>query len=677
VSEDVLEPKNGSLGGRECSQGGQRRETSKRGGGSSERHTLTLDTASSLAADRANPVGSAAGQWAAGVVAFAPVLGLAIAQGGYFPTAWGWASVPLLWSASVALVLRGRLRLSRPERVFLAALAAFSAWVAVSAAWSTAPAASVLETERALVYLAAGVAVLVVARSHSSPHVLAGLLVAVSLVAVFSLATRVLPNRVGVYDGAGTYRLSEPIGYWNGLGLFAAMGAVLALGFAARARMLIARAGCAAVLVVLLPTLYFTFGRAAWIALGAGLLAAVAVDPRRLQLLATLIAVGAAPAFAVLIASRERGLTHTGSSLAVAAHDGHRVALAIAVLAGANAVVATAIALAERRVRIGRVAQRLFALAVIALALAGVAAALTRYGGPVKIARTAYASFKAPSPHGGANLNQRLLSFSGSGRADLWRLAWDDAVRHPLFGAGAGTYERYFLSHQPANPGLVRDAHSLYLETLAELGPVGLALLIALLLSPALVLRRARRQPLVPAAVGAYVAYLVHAGVDWDWELPAVTLVALMCASTIMLAGRTVAAAPPALLSPGLRWSMAGLAVAAATFATIALVGNAALSHSQTALARGDQATAAADARRARTLLPWSPVPWEALGRAQLGAGLLADARGSFRKAVSIDPGDWQAWYDLANVTTGAERARSLDRVAVLFPRSGLVRSGQ
>ena len=610
------------------------------------------------------------------MVAFAPVLGLAIAQGGFFPTAWGWASVPLLWSASVALVLRGRLRLSRPERVFLAALAAFSAWVAVSAAWSAAPAESVLETERALVYLAAGVAVLVVARSYSGPHVLAGLLVAVSLVVVFSLATRVLPDRVGVYDGAGTYRLSQPIGYWNGLGLFAAMGAILALGFAARARMLVVRAGCAAVLVLLLPTLYFTFGRAAWLALGAGLLAAIAVDPRRLQLVTTLIAVGATPVLGVLIASRERGLTHSGSSLALAAHDGHRLAITLAALAGANAVVATAIALVERRFRIGRVAQRLFAVAVIAVALAAVAAALARHGGPVKIARTAYASFKAPTPHVGANLNQRLLSFSGSGRADLWRLAWDDAVRHPLFGAGAGTYERYFLSHQ-THTGLVRDAHNLYLETLAELGAVGLALLTALLLSPAIVLRRARRQPLVPAAVGAYVAYLVHASVDWDWELPAVTLVALLCASTIMLAGRTVTAAPPPLLSPGLRWSMAGLAVAAATFATIALVGNAALSGSQTALARGDQATAAADARRARTMLPWSPVPWEALGRAQLGAGLLADARGSFRKAVSIDPGDWEAWYDLANVTTGAERARSLNRVAVLFPMSGLVRSGR
>ena len=77
--------------------------------------------------------------------------------------------------------------------------------------------------------------------------------------------------------------------------------------------------------------------------------------------------------------------------------------------------------------------------------------------------------------------------------------------------------------------GQVRDVHNLYLETLAEQGPIGLALLVAMLGIPLVGAWRARRIPIVPAAFGAYVAYLAHASIDWDWELTAVTIAALAC----------------------------------------------------------------------------------------------------------------------------------------------------
>jgi O-antigen ligase len=609
-------------------------------------------------------------------VAFAPVFGLAVAQGGYFPASWGWASVPLLWSAAIALVLRGELRLGRHDRVFLVFLAALTAWTACSIAWSTGAPGSVLEIERSVVYLGAATAALVVARSGSTQALLGGVLAAISAIAAFSLATRVIPDRVGAYDGTGVYRLAEPIGYWNGLALFCAIGMVVAVGFVARGRTLAARCTSAALLVLLLTTMFFTFGRAAWIALAAGFVAAVAVDPRRLQLIAATLAVLPLPAVAVVLASRERGLTHARSPLAVAAHDGHRLALALLALAVANAAVAAAVSVAERQLQIPRRSRQLFAAAVSVVAAVVLSVGLIRYGGPAHVVQRAYDSFKAPPPHATKNLNQRLLSFSGNGRADLWRLAWDDAVRHPALGSGAGSYERYFLAHQPANIGPVRDAHNLYLETLAELGPVGLALLIGVLATPLLVLRRARRRELVPAALGAYVAYLVHAGVDWDWELPAVTLAAVFCAATILLAGRRGGAAPPRPLSQSLRWSMAAAAVVVAVLATVGLIGNTALSRSRAALVRGSLSTAATDARRARALMPWSPQPWEALGTAELKAGLLADARKSFRKAVTLDPGDWALWSQLAAVTVGAERTHAQNEVAVLYPRSGLARSG-
>jgi len=610
------------------------------------------------------------------LVAFAPVVGLAAAQGGYFPTSWGWASVPLLWAVAIALIIRSEVRLNTYERVFVAALAAFAGWIALSAVWSPALGQSVLETERVLVYLAAVSAALVLSRARLARQLLGGLLAAISLISVFSLLTRLAPDRIGVYEPEAVYRLSQPIGYWNGLELFAAIGALVAFGFAARARTTPARAVCAGLLVLLLPTIYFTFGRAGWIALGAGVVAAVVVDCRRLQLLAALLVVGPIPAVAVFMATRETGLTHEGTPLEQAARDGHRFALLLAVLVLANATLASGFAYAERRIEVGVWGRRLFAVVLGLVLVATASVAFSRYGDPVTLAKKGYTTFKAlPPPRRESDLNQRLLNFSGNGRAALWGLAWEDAERHPVLGAGAGTYERYFLAHQPADISLVRDAHSLYVETLTELGPVGLTLLIALLLTPLAALLRARRHPLAPAAAGGYVAYLVHTGVDWDWELPAVTLAGLLCGVSILLFGRRWRA--PRRLSLPTRVVTASLAVAAAAFATMALVGNSALSRSVAARERGEPASAAANARRARTLLPWSPKPWAALGRAQAAAGLLSHARQSFRRAISMDRGDWQLWYELAGVSTGPARRRALQHAVALFPRSGLLASGR
>jgi Flp pilus assembly protein TadD len=104
-------------------------------------------------------------------------------------------------------------------------------------------------------------------------------------------------------------------------------------------------------------------------------------------------------------------------------------------------------------------------------------------------------------------------------------------------------------------------------------------------------------------------------------------------------------------------------------------VGNTALSRSDAARQNNDWARAAVDARRAEMWMPWSPRPWEALGRAQLGAGLLPEARRSFRKAISMDSGDWELWYRLASATSGGDRTRALRQAARLFPRAQLVRS--
>lgn len=605
------------------------------------------------------------------LVVFAPVVGLAGAQGGYFPSAWGWGTLPLLWTAGVALVVRRQLRLSVLERGFISLLVVFVGWVALSTLWSVAPAASVLEVERDLLYVTAVVAVLVVARSRHVAHLLAGVLAAVAAIAAFSLASRILPDRVGVFDPGSVYRLAHPIGYWNGLALFTGIGALLALTFAARGRGMVVRASCAALLVLLLPTFYFTFGRAAWIGLAAGLVAAVLIDPRRLELIATLCVVGPIPAVAVWVASKEPGLTRSGTSFARAVHDGHRFALVVLGLAAANAVVGIVLTLVAQRVEIGVSGQRAFGGIVVLVLLGALVATFARYGGPVTLVEKGYDAFRAPPPHVSGNLNRRLFSFSGNGRADIWRLAWHDTQKHPMLGSGSGTYERYYLAHQPPLIGRVRDAHSLYIETLAELGPIGLALLLSALSIPLLAIRRALWHPLTPGAVGGYVAYLVHTGVDWDWELPAVTLAGLMCAAAILLAGRRSARSRS--LAPSLRWGGVAAIVVLATFAAVGLAGNTALSRSESARKGGDWASAVTQARRARLWMRWSPRPWVALARAQMSAGLVREARVSYRKAVSMDRGDWQLWYDLAGASTGAARRHALEEATRLYPASNLI----
>src|SRR4029079_5302953 len=128
-----------------------------------------------------------------------------------------------------------------------------------------------------------------------------------------------------------------------------------------------------------------------------------------------------------------------------------------------NAAIAFVFALVESRTEPPPFVRRAFAFGVVLVVVAGFATIFARYGAPTTLVQKGYHAFKAPPPHVQGNLNKRLLSFSGNGRADLWRCAWAAARPHPLSGAGAGTYERFFLAHQPAGIGRVRDAHGLYI----------------------------------------------------------------------------------------------------------------------------------------------------------------------------------------------------------------------
>src|ERR687886_128664 len=148
-------------------------------------------------------------------------------------------------------------------------------------------------------------------------------------------------------------------------------------------------------------------------------------------------------------------------------------------------------------------------------------------------AAAAVAVVVAASLHQEHNL---LAGLFGANRPHYWHVAWHEVELNPVLGSGAGTFERYWLLYRPVG-SFARDAHSLYLETLAELGPIGLVLLLAALALPLLVLR-GRRDPLLATAAAGYTAYLVHTGVDWDWELPAVTLLGLLCGCSLLVGAR-------------------------------------------------------------------------------------------------------------------------------------------
>jgi O-antigen ligase len=120
-----------------------------------------------------------------------------------------------------------------------------------------------------------------------------------------------------------------------------------------------------------------------------------------------------------------------------------------------------------------------------------------------------------------------------SNRYQYWRVAVATWADHPLAGAGSGAFAVEWLRRRTVAAS-ARDAHSLPLETAAELGLAGLLALGLLVAGVIAALVRLQRVARGVAAAGGLAAWSVHATLDWAWEMPSVTLLAVLLAAAVI-----------------------------------------------------------------------------------------------------------------------------------------------
>jgi hypothetical protein len=396
---------------------------------------------------------------------------------------------------------------------------------------------------------------------------------------------------------------------------------VLALGAVVHAASPVLRAIAAGALAPLVVGLYLSGSRGAAAAAVAGLGAAVALDPERRRLATGLLVAAPLPLLGAWLAERSRvGDVQAPSELIV--RNGRIVVVAVVLLGIAQAFVVPR-ALDRLAGRAGRLVTR--ALLLLAAA-AGTAAALHVVG-------------------------------SGLGdRPAYWHVALADVHAHPGLGSGPGTFAVRWLMAR-TTPGAVQNAHSLYLETLAELGPVGLALLLAALAVPIVCAVR-RRSPVSAIACGAYLTGLLHAGLDWDWQMPVVMVTTLVCGAAVVVDARRDGS-----VRPRTRQILAAAAALLVLAASLETAGNSALASA----ARGGRAAAAA-ALAAERWQPWSAEPQRLLGQAYLAAGDRVRARVAYEHAARREPDAWETWYELARLGSPPEREAAVERILRLNP---------
>jgi hypothetical protein len=458
---------------------------------------------------------------------------LAFYSGGYFEDPRLVAAL-VAWALVLVVALAGPRPLpeSAPGWAALGGLAALAAWSAISFTWAPLSSAAADSVQRLLLYLGVLIAAISLLRLPRVARTLEPALAAGVVVVIgYGLAGRLLPGMIELSRSAGARgRLEQPITYWNAEGALAAMGLVLCARLAGdTTRPAPVRALAAAACPLLGMGVYLSYSRGAIAAGVVGLVVLLAAAPTRPQLRALVVAVLSA-VVAGACSALFRGVSSLSGSPGAQERDGALVLALLLLLAGLAAFAAVRPTRAERGV--GEQPERLsFARRLPAVAAAAVALVVIGLivGGLGERGRSEPERLKRAS-------GARLTTVE-SRRYDYWRIGLDAFAREPILGLGAGGYRSEWLRERPVSEG-VREVHSLELGFAAELGLPGLLCLLVMLGGVAAAGRRALigGQPIAAGCCAASTVWLLHASIDWDWEVPAVTLPVVVMAGALIAA---------------------------------------------------------------------------------------------------------------------------------------------
>jgi hypothetical protein len=475
---------------------------------------------------------------AAGVVLLAGPTVLAFFTGGYFTEAQTWAGLVVWLLVAVAVALgtgKGRRRSwSSATWIALIGIGLLAAWTLASIAWAPIAGDAYHAGQLVVLYAGALLAGTLLLGSRSTQPWIEPVLAAGTVVVIgYALSERLVPGVLHFARSVSAQgRLEQPLTYWNAMGELAAIGFVLCVrlaGTTERHRWM--RAVAAAACAPLGLGVYLSFSRGALFACVAGLIALVAAAPRREQIQA----LGMGVLAAVLCAAGASALTGVTALTGTLATRERQGALMLFLLIAVMLTVGAAALLGAWQgkrgdLRLPRPAGWL-ALALICGGLA------------VAIAAGAKETTSVPRLSGGAG---RLTSLQ-SNRYAYWDVALRAFAAQPFHGVGAGGWAVWWLRYRTVSEFAV-DAHSLPLQTAAELGVVGLVGLGMLFGGVAAAARGAHRAAGHAAAgpIAGLVVYAAHSPLDWDWQMPAVTLVALILAGMLIGTGALQAGAQTA-----------------------------------------------------------------------------------------------------------------------------------
>lgn len=269
----------------------------------------------------------------------------------------------------------------------------------------------------------------------------------------------------------------------------------------------------------------------------------------------------------------------------------------------------------------------------------GATVLVERTGDPAAAALQKWESFKADDETG--EERSRYLSASGSGRYALWQVAWKDFTAHPVLGVGTQNYEATYYQSREQDAGPARQPHALWLEVLGERGVVGGVLFFGLLatcLAAGLHKRfrglRSEGKAQVGALVAALAYFLVHSSAEWFWQLPAVTLPAMVYLALLVSPWRRGSERAPE--PAGWPMRVAGLGVAALALAILVplFVSERYMSGSY---ATGTKEALAA-VERAQALNPLNPRLPQREAELASDAGDWGRAEEAYERGIRLDP---------------------------------------